>query len=60
MSNNPVKILRIFLASPSELAEERARLAEVVEELNLLWGNTLGLRLELVKMGDPRAPRYGH
>ncbi len=59
MSTKPVRIVRVFIASPSELAEERGRLTEVVEELNLLWGNTLGLRLELVKWETHAHPGVG-
>ncbi len=54
-----VKVIRVFVGSPAELAEERARLEEVVGELNLLWGNTLGLRLELVKWETHAYPGIG-
>lgn len=54
-----VKIIRVFIASPGELSEERIRLEEVVRELNLLWGDTLGLRLELVKWETDAYPGVG-
>lgn len=42
-------IIRAFVASPSELSEERKRLEEVVKELNITMGSALGVRLELIK-----------
>jgi hypothetical protein len=54
-----VKIVRVFVGSPSELSEERVRLDEVVREVNLLAGVTLGLRLELVKWERDTYPGIG-
>lgn len=42
------EVLSIFLASPSDLAEERAGLKQVIDELNLAWSDYLGMRLELL------------
>lgn len=42
-------ILRVFVASPKDLAEERAALESVIRELNNTWSNTLGTYLELLK-----------
>ena len=55
----PVEIIRVFVASPDELAEERRLLEEVVNELNLTWGDTLGVRLELVKWETHAYPNFG-
>lgn len=42
-------VLRTFLASPGDVAAERAAAGQVVEELNLAWSRFLGLSLELVR-----------
>jgi len=44
-----VSELSIFVASPSDVAEERELLEEVVGELNLQWSRVKGVRLELVR-----------
>src|ERR1700683_1063870 len=53
------KIIRVFVGSPSELSEERIRLDEVIREVNLLTGVTLGLRLESVKWETDTYPGIG-
>src|SRR5690625_4722369 len=47
----PTKITqyKIFLATPSDVQEEREKIKRVIEELNLTFGKRNGLRLELVK-----------
>jgi hypothetical protein len=42
-------VIRIFVSSPSDLAEERQLLEELVRELNAAWSRELGLRFELVR-----------
>jgi len=42
-------VVRIFVSSPSDLAEERQLLEELARELNATWSRELGLRLELVR-----------
>ena len=42
-------ILRVFAASPNDVAEERAILEDVVRELNIVWSKNLGIYLELIK-----------
>jgi Domain of unknown function (DUF4062) len=54
-----VDVLRIFLASPGELSEERNRLEEVVKELNITLGRQAGVRLELVKWETDAYPDFG-
>lgn len=53
------KILRVFIASPGDLAEERALLDEVVAEFNLVWGDKNGVRLELIKWETHTYPGFG-
>ena len=43
------QVLTVFVASPSDVADERARLEDVIRELNTSWSRELGLRLELVR-----------
>jgi hypothetical protein len=42
------KIIRAFLASPSDLQEERKAIRDVVEEFNASWANELGYQVELM------------
>ncbi|MBL8150027.1 MAG: DUF4062 domain-containing protein [Blastocatellia bacterium] len=44
-----VTVLRVFVASPGDVKEERNLLEKVVQEINLLWRDQLGITLELVK-----------
>jgi len=41
--------LRVFVASPDDVKEERGLLEEIISKLNITWGNTRGLRLDLVR-----------
>ena len=43
------KVIVAFVASPSDIDEERDKLEEVVRELNLVWSKSLRLRVELVR-----------
>ena len=43
------KLLRIFVASPSDVAEERTRLESIVDEINKTISSSSGTQLELVK-----------
>ncbi|CAG0994335.1 hypothetical protein ANRL3_03007 [Anaerolineae bacterium] len=58
MLNNLKKVLRIFVASPGDVANERARLASVVEQLNHGLADHLGVVLEL-KEWSQVAPDMG-
>lgn len=49
----------MFVASPSDLAEERERLRQVVEELNLTWSSFLSVHLELVRWETHGVPGFG-
>lgn len=41
--------IRIFVASPSDVSEERKVIDEVVHELNLIWPDQLGVSLDIIK-----------
>nr|WP_315190052.1 DUF4062 domain-containing protein [uncultured Flavobacterium sp.] len=47
---------RIFLASPSDLSDERESINEVINELNLTYGNPNNIVLELLKWETNSAP----
>lgn len=42
-------VLQVFVASPSDVSEERATLDSVIAELNRTWSGSLGLTFELLK-----------
>jgi len=54
----PTSITRfkIFLASPSDLADERLSIEEVIDELNLTYGRQHDIILELIKWESHSAP----
>jgi Domain of unknown function (DUF4062) len=52
-------ILRVFVASPGDVAEERELLESIIEELNLTWSKHLGIYLELVKYETHSYPGVG-
>lgn len=52
-------ILTVFVASPSDLADERARLEEVITELNQTWSRSHGIRLDLVRWESHAYPGFG-
>jgi hypothetical protein len=54
----PVQLIRVFVASPGELSEERKRLDDVVKEINLILGNS-AVRLELLKWETHTRPGFG-
>lgn len=47
---------RIFVASPSDLSDEREAINDVISELNLTYGNPNNLTLELLKWETNSAP----
>ena len=53
------EVLSIFLASPSDVSDERSRLAEVIGEWNRAWSRHFGLRLELLRWEDDAYPDIG-
>jgi hypothetical protein len=52
-------VISAFVASPSDVGEERAILEEIVAELNLTWSRTLQLRIELVRWETHVTPGIG-
>jgi len=52
--------LRVFVASPSDVGDERLLLEQVISELNKLEGERLGLRLDLVKWETDTYPSIGN
>lgn len=42
-------VIGVFVASPSDVSEERKALESVVHELNKTWSKNLNLRLDLIK-----------
>jgi hypothetical protein len=52
-------ILTVFVASPSDVSEERDRLQECLEDWNRGWARNLGVRLELVRWENDAYPGIG-
>ena len=52
-------VLKVFVASPQDVAEERGAFEEVVRELNSTWADTLGIRLDVVRWETHTAPGFG-
>ena len=46
------KIINVFIASPSDLSEERQELRNVVERLNKVFGKRLNIQIELLGWED--------
>lgn len=53
------RVYSVFVASPSDLSEERARLEEVIKELNMTWSRELGLRFDLIRWETHSFPGVG-
>lgn len=49
-------IVQVFVASPSDVAEERAILEAVILQLNQIWSRTLRLSFELIKWETSTRP----
>lgn len=52
-------ILEVFIASPSDLADERQILEDVVSEFNVTWGDRNKVQLKLVKWETHSVPGFG-
>lgn len=52
-------IISVFVASPSNVEDERVRLEEVILELNTTWSRKLGIRLELIRWETHVSPGFG-
>ncbi|MDT7848591.1 hypothetical protein Q9292_03115 [Methylophilus sp. VKM B-3414] len=51
-------IFQVFVASPSDVIEERAILEQVISELNQIWSRSLGLTLELLRWETNVRPAF--
>jgi len=54
------KVIVVFVASPSDLENERHKLEDVIRELNVTWSKTLGVRLDLVRWETHAYPGMGN
>lgn len=54
-----VRVIRVFVSSPSDVADERAVLDEVVDRINRTDGRTVGVRLELWTWERDVVPQVG-
>jgi hypothetical protein len=52
-------VLQVFVASPSDVAEERRLMEGVVAQLNQIWSSTLGITYELLKWETNVRPTFG-
>ncbi len=52
-------IIGVFVASPSDVAEERKALESIAYELNKTWSKNLNLRLDLIKWETDTYPGFG-
>ena len=51
--------LRVFVASPDDVSEEKDRLSEAIDGINKTIGRSLGIRLELVQWETDTIPGVG-
>lgn len=51
-------VIGIFVASPSDVSEERKALESVTSELNKTWSKNLNLRLDLIKWESDVYPNF--
>jgi len=52
-------IISVFVASPSDVSEERKALESISHELNKTWSKNLNVRLDLVKWETDVLPGFG-
>lgn len=52
-------ILKVFVASPIDVDDERKILQDVISEFNITWGDTHKVRLELIKWETNTRPGSG-
>ena len=53
------KVYKIFVASPSDLKDEREALEVVIKELNDIWNNTIGISIQLIRWETHSYPGFG-
>lgn len=54
-----ITLYGVFVASPSDVKEERESLQEVINEINLTTAKNLGIKLELVRWETHTYPNFG-
>lgn len=52
-------VLSVFVASPSDVGDERVKLEEVIRELNITWSREFNIRLDLVRWETHAVPGIG-
>lgn len=52
-------VLKVFVASPSNVLDERNRLSEVVDEVNSVMAKHTGVRLDLLRYEQEASPDFG-
>lgn len=52
-------VLNVFVASPSEVNEERTALESIIVEINKTWSTSLNLRFDLIKWETDVYPGFG-
>ena len=55
-----VTLFNVFVASPSDLIEERDLLSDVINELNHTTANILSIKLELIRWETDTFPSFGN
>ena len=55
-----ITVLKIFVASPSDIIEERKILEEIVSDINKQLGSVLGINFEIVKWETDTHPDIGN
>lgn len=53
-------VFQVFVASPSDVAEERSLLEGVISQLNQIWSASLGITFELVKWETNVHPSFSN
>lgn len=53
-------MIRAFVASPGDVAEERGILEDLVREYNITWSQNFGIRIELLKWETHTFPAAGN
>lgn len=54
-----LRVFDVFVASPSDVAEERDRLEDVIKELNDIWQGRLGIQMNLLRWETHTHPGFG-
>jgi hypothetical protein len=54
-----VRMIRVFVSSPGDVAQERAVIDELVASINRTDGQVAGFRLELFRWEDDVTPQIG-